>query len=71
MRRHDFCRLSYEPCDRCFLQEPTLLVKKGTDEDGLYQVNALTLRSLRVPFAQRPYSNHVARSLCHQFEPGA
>lgn len=26
--------------DRCCRQEPTLLVKKGTDDDGLYQVNA-------------------------------
>lgn len=31
------------------LQEPTLLVKKGTDDDGLYQVYTLDIVVLFVP----------------------
>jgi len=48
----------------CVLQEPTLLVRKGTDDDGLYQVRKPQLQVVNVLICLQCSFGLVARQVC-------
>jgi len=48
----------------CVLQEPTLLVRKGTDDDGLYQVRKSQLQVVNVLICYKCSFGLIARQIC-------